>query len=61
MDHIKHARSMMNYTNRLATLLMTKHKFGSPEFIEALQTRWQPKMDQAEAYCREHGIIGRYL
>ena len=60
-DQVKQARSMFNYANQLATLIITKHTIGSDECHQELVKRWQPVWDRAVAYARENNISKHQL
>jgi hypothetical protein len=66
LDHIKTARSLMNYANQLATLLYSKaNKNGidhrSDEFQDQLAQRWKPAYERAWAYAHTHNISKHQL
>jgi len=66
LDHIKTARSLMNYANQLATMLYTKaHKnnwdIRTDKFQDHLLNRWKPAHDRACAYAHAHNISKHQL
>ncbi len=66
LDHIKTARSLMNYANKLAIIIMNKaDKNGwdtrTDEFQDQLLNRWKPVFDRACAYAHAHNISKHQL
>lgn len=65
-DHIKTARSLMNYANQLATMLYSKaHKNGidprSDEFQVQMDQRWKPAYERAWDYAHTYNISKHQL
>ena len=66
LDHIKTARSLMNYANQLATIIMTKANkngidFRSDEVQDQMAQRWKPAYERAWAYADTYNISKHQL
>ena len=61
-DHVKTARSMMNYANQLACLIMSKYTDPRTEAFQLeMNQRWKPAHDRAWAYAHAHNISKHQL